>query len=194
MVLAVTNRFLCMEPFMDRIKKLAKEETADYLLLREKDLPHEQYCELAWKCKEILQGSSVRLVLHSDVEAAMELSVDAIHFPFPVFQKKFLLLPEEQRKRFSLIGVSTHSLEEAVFVEEHGGSYVTAGHIFATDCKKGLPPRGLEFLKRICEGVNIPVYGIGGINKENAPAVLAAGAAGVAVMSGFMRDSAVGKD
>lgn len=188
MVLAVTNRFLCTEPFMERIKKLAEEETADYLLLREKDLPHEQYCELAWKCKEILKDSSLRLILHSDVEAAMELSVDAIHFPFSVFREKFLLLSEEQRKWFSLIGVSTHSLEEAVFVEEHGGSYVTAGHIFATDCKKGVPPRGLKFLKRICEGVNIPVYGIGGIHEENTPEVLAAGAAGVAIMSGFMRD------
>ena len=49
-----------------------------------------------------------------------------------------------------LVGVSVHTVEEAIFVEKHGGSYLMAGHIFATDCKKGLMPRGIEFLKEIC--------------------------------------------
>ncbi len=44
-----------------------------------------------------------------------------------------------------------------------GASYLTAGHIYATDCKRGLPPRGLGFLKEVCREVSIPVYGIGGI-------------------------------
>ncbi len=188
MLLAVTNRFLCREPFLERIKKIAREETADYLLLREKDLPHREYCELARKCRECLAGSRVRLVLHSDIEAALELSVDAVHLPFPVFRDEFLLLPEETKKKFSLVGVSAHSREEAVFVEKHGMSYVTLGHIFATDCKKGLPPRGLAFLEEVCKSVSIPVYAIGGVCRENMEQVLAAGAAGAAIMSGFMRN------
>lgn len=186
-LLAVTNRFLCKEPFLERIKKIAEEEMADYLILREKDLPHKQYCSLAKECKELLQNSSVRLVLHSDLEAAWELSVDAIHLPFSVFQKEYLVLPEEKKKLFSLIGVSVHSVEEAVFVERNGGSYVMAGHIFATDCKKGLPPRGILFLKKICESVSIPVYAVGGMDLERVPLVLKAGASGAAIMSGFMR-------
>ena len=47
--------------------------------------------------------------------------------------------------------------------ERLGAAYVTAGHIFTTDCKKGLPPRGLDFLKNVCDAVTIPVYGIVGI-------------------------------
>ena len=188
MLLAVTNRSLCREPFLERIKKIATEEKADYLLLREKDLPHEEYCALAEKCRECLASSRVRLVLHSDIEAARKLSVDAIHLPFPLFQEKFLLLPEETKKKFSVVGVSTHSREEALFVEKHGGTYVTLGHIFATDCKKGLPPRGLGFLKEVCESVSIPVYAIGGIWEENMGKVRAAGAAGAAIRAGFMRD------
>lgn len=47
--------------------------------------------------------------------------------------------------------------------EQLGASYLTAGHIYATDCKRGLPPRGLGFLKEVCREVSIPVYGIGGI-------------------------------
>ena len=59
---------------------------------------------------------------------------------------------------FNLIGVSVHSVEEAIFAEKMGAGYVTAGHIFLTDCKKGLAARGLPFLKNVCESVGIPVY------------------------------------
>ena len=87
---------------------------------------------------------------------------------------------------------------------------MTAGHIFATDCKKGLPPRGLDFLKSVCDAVGIPVYAIGGINiassddstASDAPSaydampdinvprlseVMECGAAGGCIMSGMMR-------
>lgn len=90
---------------------------------------------------------------------------------------------------FDLIGVSVHSVEEAIFAEKMGADYVTAGHIFLTDCKKGLAARGLPFLKNVCESVGIPVYAIGGITPDHVDDVLGAGAAGFCVMSGIMRDS-----
>ena len=65
---------------------------------------------------------------------------------------------------FKVIGTSVHSVEDAIKAEQLGATYMTAGHIFATDCKKGLPPRGLDFLKNVCDTVQIPVYAIGGIN------------------------------
>ena len=65
---------------------------------------------------------------------------------------------------------------------------MTAGHIFAPDCKKGLPPRGLPFLRSVCEAAEIPVYAIGGIHtEEQAEEAMAAGAAGVCVMSEAMQ-------
>ena len=189
MLMAVTNRFLCREPLTERVRKIAEEGRADYLLLREKDLPQEEYCALAGECREILKDSPVRLILHSDLETAEKLSIDAVHFPFSVFKERFLSLPDREKKKFSLVGVSVHSVEEAEFVEKNGGSYVMAGHIFATDCKKGLAPRGLAFLKEVCARVTIPVYAIGGIDQEKIPLVLEAGAKGAALMSGFMKDS-----
>lgn len=67
-----------------------------------------------------------------------------------------------------------------------GATYITAGHIFATDCKKGVPPRGLDFLSSVCSFVNIPVYAIGGISPVNAQKAIDAGAEGVCIMSGLM--------
>ena len=68
-----------------------------------------------------------------------------------------------------------------------GCTYITAGHVFVTDCKKGLAPRGLAFLQEVVESVAIPVYAIGGIGSENAASVRKTGAAGVCVMSGLMQ-------
>ena len=70
--------------------------------------------------------------------------------------------------------------------EALGCTYVTAGHIFDTDSKKGTPGRGLDFLEKVCDAVDIPVYAIGGIGPDNIRSVLEAGAAGACVMSGLM--------
>ena len=77
-------------------------------------------------------------------------------------------------------------MEDAQEAERLGCTYITAGHIFATDCKKGLPPRGLSFLREVCRTVQIPVWAIGGIEPENFLSVMATGAQGGCVMSGLM--------
>jgi thiamine-phosphate pyrophosphorylase len=88
-----------------------------------------------------------------------------------------------------MIGVSCHSVEDSLEAKALGAGYITAGHVFATDCKKGLPPRGLDFLREVCQSVDIPVYAIGGISPENFSQVMEAGASGACVMSGFMKSA-----
>ncbi len=80
-----------------------------------------------------------------------------------------------------------HKPEEAIKAQKLGVDFVFAGHVFVTDCKKGLPPRGLEFLTDVVNAVKIPVYGIGGINEENIAKIMECGAAGGCMMSGFMK-------
>ena len=99
------------------------------------------------------------------------------------------VLDEDIRKSFDNIGASCHSTDDAITAAEYGASYITAGHIFPTDCKKGLPPRGLDFLREVCQNVDIPVYAIGGISPENFSQVMEAGASGACVMSGFMKSA-----
>ena len=83
--------------------------------------------------------------------------------------------------------VSVHTVEEARNAEKLGADGLIAGHIFVTDCKKGLAPRGLEFLKEVCAAVSIPVFAIGGIDDSNSDAVRLAGAQGECRMSWYMR-------
>jgi len=89
-------------------------------------------------------------------------------------------------KEFNEVGVSIHSVSEAIEAINLGATYITAGHIFSTDCKKDIPPRGLNFLSSVCSSVNIPVYAIGGISLENAEKAINASADGICIMSGLM--------
>lgn len=85
------------------------------------------------------------------------------------------------------IGTSIHSVEDAVFAESHGADYITAGHIFTTDCKKGLPGRGINWLKSICNAVSIPVYAIGGISDANVSMLYDCNISGYCMMSASMK-------
>lgn len=181
-IICVTNRNLCKEDFLKRIEKIAVAHPAG-IILREKDLTKEEYRNLAKQVLQICEKHQVSCILHSFTDEAIELSAEAVHLPLSILRE----MTEEQRSRFKVLGASCHSLEEALEAERLGCTYIIAGHIFATDCKKGLPGRGLDFLKSICENVSIPVYAIGGINGENIADVRNAGAKGACVMSGFMQ-------
>lgn len=124
----------------------------------------------------------VPCILHSFVDAALQLQAEAIHLPMHILRG----MTPEKRASFRILGASCHSAEEALEAESLGCTYITAGHVFETDCKKGLPGRGLEFLRNVCDAVQIPVYGIGGIQKENFAQVRGAGAAGACLMSSLM--------
>ncbi len=181
-VVCVTNRLICNGDFFDRIEKIAKKKPKA-VILREKDLNEEYYQLLAKKVLEICNQYDVPCILHSFVKTAREIGCKSIHLPIPVL----LELSKEDRSYFTTLGASCHSVEDAIKAEELGCSYIIAGHIFDTDCKKGLPGRGLDFLRNICESVKIPVYAIGGITVDNIADVYAAGAKGACVMSGLMK-------
>jgi thiamine-phosphate pyrophosphorylase len=85
------------------------------------------------------------------------------------------------------IGASVHSLEDAVEAELKGADWVTFGPIYETPSKRPFgPPQGLERLATVSCGLRIPVVAIGGITPERVAEVLAAGARGVAVISGIL--------
>ena len=181
-ILCVTNRRLCSGDFLTQLEKIAKARPAG-IILREKDLSEEEYMDLAGKVMKICTRAGVPCILHSFPAAARQLHAKAIHLPLD----QFLTMDEGDKASFRVIGVSCHSPEEAAAAEKHGATYISAGHIFDTDCKKGVPGRGLVFLEEVCKAAAIPVYAIGGISPENIETVRHAGAAGACIMSGLMR-------
>lgn len=148
------------------------------VLLREKDLSPAAYQRLAQRVLAICAAYGVPCILHSFPDVAASLGAEALHLPLPVLRRETLRPP--------VLGASCHSVEDALEAEALGCTYITAGHIFQTDCKKGLPGRGLAFLENVCRAVSIPVYAIGGVDPSNVDAVRATGVVGACVMSGPM--------
>lgn len=180
-LIAVTNRHLCKGDFLDRIRLLV-DCRVPKILLREKDLLPEAYEELSHKVLEICRATDTKCILHNYVDAALHEKADAIHLPLQT-----ALTEKEKLTAFSHLGISTHSIEQVRKAEDIGAAYVTYGHVFATDCKEGVPPRGLASLAEITAQTELPVYAIGGIHIENVRSALAAGAKGVCIMSTAMQ-------
>ncbi len=183
-IVCITNRKLCPEDFLSQIAAVAAAQP-DAVVLREKDLNERDYTDLARQVQAVCQRTGTALTIHTSVRTALALGIRRIHLPLAVFRQ----MNREEQAFFSMIGVSCHSTEDAAEAEQRGASYITAGHIFETDCKAGLPGRGLAFLKDVCSAVHIPVYAIGGISVRNAGQVISAGADGVCLMSSLMKSS-----
>jgi thiamine-phosphate pyrophosphorylase len=179
--IVITNRQLCENLFLEQINKIAKTKP-DAIILREKDLNKKEYQALAMQVLEICSNNQVECILHHYVEVARELNCPNIHLSLIDFLKY-----RDRLSGFKQRGVSVHSLEEALLAQEEGATYLIAGHIFQTDCKKDLAPRGVAFLEELCQKVKIPVYAIGGLNEKNIPSVIEVGAKGICRMSFFMK-------
>lgn len=172
---------------------LGKNRKPDILIVREKQLSETEYVELfaklcekvkAYEIKEKTKESKPALVIpHTYPAAAAKGGSCWLHLPLPLFRDY-----QSSGKCVGLhVGTSVHSVEQAKEAQRLGACYVTAGHIFSTGCKKGLPPRGIEFLEQVCASVQIPVYAIGGIHQENFCEIQQAGAAGACRMSDYIR-------
>ena len=180
-ILCVTNRLLCKEDYFDRLAKIAKAKPAG-IILREKELSEDEYRALAERALQICNKYGTRLVLHTFSYVAAEIGCNALHVPLKLLRN----IPASERARYTALGASCHSVSEAVEAESLGCTYIIAGHIFDTDCKRGLPGRGTDFLRSVCRSVSVPVFAIGGICPANICEIRQAGAKGACVMSSVM--------
>lgn len=179
MVIAVTNRKLCTDNFVLRVREILSAEPFE-VILREKDLSDDKYCQLVKEIVADNNGYKKVLALNCP-EIALEMGIENVHLTMQQ-------LMEHGRPSFiKRAGVSVHSAEEAETAQKLGADYLIDGHIYATDCKKGVPPRGIEFFRGVCESVDIPVFAIGGISENNFNEPLENGGTGVCLMSEFMK-------
>ncbi|ALF23174.1 thiamine phosphate synthase [Fusobacterium nucleatum] len=195
----ITNRKLCenenLEKQIEKIFSAYKRKIIleDFeiiaLTLREKDLDKNEYLKLVGKIYPICQKYKIDLILHQNYDLNLDekYNIGGIHLSYEIFKSLNKNIREELIKKYKKIGVSIHSIDEAKEVEMLGATYIVAGHIFVTECKKDLKPRGLNFIKNLSSILTIPIFAIGGINQENSNLVLNSGAFGVCMMSSLMK-------
>ena len=128
--------------------------------------------------------ASVKFIINDRCDLAMALRADGVHLgqdDLPVALARSLLGPQ------SIIGVSTHDLEQVKVASQGSADYLGFGPVFPTTTKANPDPVvGIDGVKLVCAQTHLPVFAIGGITAESLPSLLRAGAAGVAVASGVL--------
>ena len=195
----ISNRKLCKNENLERqIEKIflayekkiiLKNFEIVSLTLREKDLNKNEYLNLVEKIYPICKKHKINLILHQNYDLNLDdrYMIKGLHLSYEIFKSLNKNIREGLIKKYKRIGVSIHSLDEAKEVENLGASYVVAGHIFETDCKKGLEPRGLKFVEELSSILTIPIFTIGGIDEKNSQSVIDSGAFSVCMMSSLMK-------
>ncbi|ACL62252.1 thiamine phosphate synthase [Methylobacterium nodulans] len=181
-LLLVTDRHGSDLPLLRRVGA-ALEAGARWIWLRDRDLPEAERAALAADLARLVRGAGGRLTIGRDVDLAARIGADGV-------QLASAAVVAEARARLgpgALIGLSAHRLAEIAAAREAGADYATLSPIFASASKPGYGPAlGPAALAQAAR-TGLPVIALGGVEPGTAPACLAAGAAGVAVMGGVMR-------
>ena len=153
---------------------------------RAKDILPDERREMAENLKNLCSEYEARLIINDLPELAHDIDADGVHLgqeDMSIIQARQILGHQK------LIGVSTHSVDEALKAEAHGADYIAIGSIFPTGSKDDTSLVGLKTLSKVRKAVRIPVVAIGGITPDGAFEALEAGADAIAVISGIMADA-----
>lgn len=178
MVYLITNRNLINEEkYIEHIEKISKE--VDYVIFREKDLDEERAYKLVLDILNLIDKD--KLIINSFYDIANSVKCYGVHFPYV----KYLEHHKKVQKGIK-IGVSVHSEEEVISLNQYDDiEYIMFGHIFQSQCKSGVKPRGLEMLGRINNLSKFPVIAVGGINNGNIYDIKEVDIERIALMSEF---------
>jgi thiamine-phosphate pyrophosphorylase len=190
-LLNATKSGLCLITDTSIVHGLSLQETVQkaiqggikFLQYREKNLPASVSYQTAKELRRLTKEAGVTFIVNDDVSMALAVEADGVHLG----QEDLPL--REARKVLGdrcLIGISTHSLQEALDAEKGGANYIGLGPIYSTTTKKTRPPLGCDIIREVRSKVRIPIFAIGGINLKNLKKVLEAGATGVAVISAVL--------
>ena len=158
----------------------------EVIQVRAKNMTRSQRVALGLAVLGAARPRNVPVIVNDDIDAAAEINADGVHLG----QQDWAAIPREKRverlANMRIVGVSTHSLEQALAAERNGATYIGVGPIFKTATKPGAKPVGIELIRQVEEHVAIPFFAIGGITLDNLGEVLAAGATQVAVVSAIL--------
>jgi len=152
--------------------------------LREKDLSSRELYELAYDMRKLTAGYGAKLIINDRLDIAIAVEADGVHLglnSMPIHRVRRLLGSK------MLIGLSCHNQVNAIMAQENGADFITFGPVYYTPSKANYGmPVGVERLEVVANLLEIPVFALGGIKKDNIHEVTSAGAAGIALVSAII--------
>jgi thiazole tautomerase (transcriptional regulator TenI) len=159
---------------------------ADMVQLREKELDEAALTALALRLRAATAGRALLLVNESGggegLRAALAAGADGVQLG----ERSYGVSAARAAAPGLLVGRSVHSFSGALRAAEQDADYLVAGPVYSTLTHPGHPAAGVQLIADMARAVRTPVIGIGGVEPHNAGPVVAAGAAGVAVLRGLL--------
>lgn len=180
MLYAVTDRALPDGRTLYEQVEAALEGGATFVQFREKGLSGENFLKEALEIKGLCREYGVPFVIDDNVEAALKTGADGVHVGQGDADAGTVRALIGKDK---ILGVTAHTVPQAIAAEKNGADYIGAGAAFKTGTKQGAEVISRQTLKEICGAVKIPVVAIGGINADNVILLKGVGICGVAVIS-----------
>ena len=177
---AVTDRaWVGTKSLYEQVKE-ALENGVTCVQLREKELNESDFLKEAKQISTLCKEHKVPFIVNDNVNIAIACKADGIHIGQEDMELTNVrkLVGEDM-----IIGVSAHTVEEAIKAQDGGADYIGIGAVFATSTKTDVDVLSFDTLKSICEAVDIPTVAIGGIKKDNICKLKGSGIDGVAVVS-----------
>ena len=157
---------------------------APAIQLRERDLSARELLTLAREVQVVTASRRSQLLINDRIDVALALEGVGVHLrsnSLPVTVARQMLGTQR------LLGISAHSVEEAVQAASQGADYIVLGPIYETPSKQLFgPPLGVHTLEKACRLVRIPIIGIGGVTAARAREMRRAGAFGAAVITAIL--------
>lgn len=153
---------------------------ATFVQLREKELDHDAFLALALEVGEVCRRHKVPFVINDDVQIALESGADGVHVgqsDMAAAKARTILGPD------AIIGVSVHTVEEAMEATAQGADCLGVGTMFYTGTKPDAEAVTFDTLRDICHKIALPTVAIGGIGAHNIMELKGTGISGVAVVS-----------
>lgn len=177
---AVTDRAWIGKQSLYEQVESALKGGATCVQLREKELDDETFLNEAMEISALCKRYGVSFFINDNVEIAIKCHADGIH----VGQEDMEAAQVRQRVgNDMMIGVSAHSVEEALEAVKNGADCLGVGAMFSTSTKTNVNVLPKETLRDICAAVDIPVVAIGGIGKSNISQLAGTGVDGIALVS-----------
>ncbi len=178
--LAILDIDVYQDNFLEKAYDVTKSHKPD-IMLRAKHLKGKIFYEYAKTLKEFSREFDIRLLINERFDIAKIVKAHGVHMP-----SQGLRVDVVKSLFDGVVGYSAHSKEEALLAQSLGADYITLSPIFPTKSHENVTPLGLNYLKDVVASVNIPVYALGGITKENIDDVFSTGAYGIASIRMFL--------
>lgn len=163
-----------------RIVEAALDGGATVIQLRKKSMPMAEQFRLALALRTLTSEHEALLIINDHADLAIAADADGVHLGQDDLSPDVVrALPGFEGR---LIGRSTHNLEQARAAIDQGVDYIAVGPVYPTPTKEGRPAVGTGLVSRVAEIADRPFVAVGGIDHDNAPAVVEAGAAAIAVV------------